>query len=1766
MYEQPGEREIPRDSSGDRYSITGSVASAVVAVDLEVHPQTQDILAVGAFRSDTERSFEWRRQGGVQRALAELDAFADGSTCVLGHNIIDHDLPILQGAAPGLALLRLPVIDTLRLNPLAFPRNPYHALVKHYQDGALARTQRNDPCLDARLATSLFRDQVAAFGRLDGDLACALHWLTTPAPDTADRALDVVWQAVRGDARPDAALARRAIGARFTDVVCETEGAHVLAAAASGQWDVAYVLVWLSVAGGNSVLPPWVHRRFPGVRGRIRRLRDRPCGVAACVWCSTQHDLFGQLKRWFGYSAFRGPLGLEKKPLQQEIVEHTVAGDSVLGILPTGTGKSLCYQIPALARHERTGELTVVISPLVSLMADQVNGLRDRNIDAAVTVNGQITMPERADALERLRMGDAALLLTSPEQLRSRRLRETIDQRVVGAWVVDEAHCLSRWGHDFRPDYRSLHRAVADYARRHDRDSVEPETAPVLCLTATARPEVIEDVREHFRRALLGQQLLVCDGGHERWNLEYHVVETTGAQKNVHVQRLLERHLPADAPGGAIVYCATRRHCEELAQYLRDVGREARHFHAGLEAEAKQTVQDAFVAGALRVIVATNAFGMGIDKRDVRLVVHADIPDSLESYLQEAGRAGRDDKQAVCVLLFDPDDVEKQFRMASFSRLRQDEITAVLRAVRDLDRRNRRRGGDDAGDVIATSGEILAADADGGFERDRLTDDTRVRTAISWLEDAERLERGDNAVRVFPASLKVGSLDEAAARISRSIERHGLKPTLRVPLEAMAKALLEAGPAERLTTDHLAEIVKRPAAEVRHLLDVMAEVGIASNDTVLTLFVHRGCPRPSEQLYKDAAALEVALIHQLREEFPDQAVEESSVLHLRVAAQRLREASSSSANPLPGRLIRILRSLSNDGREDHGDTGVGSLLVRSLDRERVRITLRRRWADLETTALVRRDAATVLLQHALGTLEASQRGKDLLVRTTLGEIHDVVRKDVGLQGRFNQVDKLVHRALLWLHEQEVLRLHHGLAIFRPAMRLKPDRNPASRNRRFSRSDFEPLNLHYRQRTRQIHVMAEYARLGVTDIRQAQNFAGDYFRHDEEWFLRKWLPGRADELDRQTTPESWDRLVGRLANNDQQRIVTARDDVNTLVLAGPGSGKTRVLVHRIAYLVRVRRMRPEGIVALAYNRHAAREIRQRLDKLIGREEARGVSVLTCHALAMRLAGITFEKRARQATEDDFKGVLRTAVDVLQGRDGGDGGEAESGLDADEVLRQRARILGGFRCILIDEYQDLREDEYALVSALAGRTLPEDSGGRLSLFAVGDDDQNIYGFSGASSKYLRRFHADYQAQPAYLTGNYRATRNLIEAANAVIAPASDRMKTKHPIRIDRAREEQPPGGHWQSLDPISGGRVLLVETGTRDYETQARLVVTELQRRSRLADADWDWTCVAVIARHWQDLDPVRTACQQAGIPVQVARELMTESVLWRLRETQLLIRWLRERPVVKLPEVVAWLASQPDTRWNSLLRDAVATHASETAVDDDDEIPGRFLVEWLAEWSRELRRHQQGLLLVSAHRAKGLEFDHVVVLDGSWDYGADTDADAGRRTYYVAMTRARKTLTLMRWSGERPLQDALVGHPAIVHLPPPQESLELGGLRRRYLSLELQDLDLGYAARLFPDDPVHEAIARLAPGDPVRVNRATTGRLQLWNREGLRVGQLAASFDPFKRLPGMACAGATVVGVLDRERSMTAEEYHGSIRTDPWEVVLPELVFDPDPVA
>ena len=371
-------------------------------------------------------------------------------------------------------------------------------------------------------------------------------------------------------------------------------------------------------------------------------------------------NILSILSEVFGYETFRGP--------QQDIIEHVTGGQDALVLMPTGGGKSLCYQIPAIARQRKGLGITIVVSPLIALMHDQVGALHEAGVSAAF-LNSTLNNTEAQDIEQRLRRGDITLLYAAPERISTPRFLAMLDslyaQNSLSLFAIDEAHCVSQWGHDFRPEYRSL-------TLLHERFANVPRVALTATADALTRADIIERLQLEDARLFISS--------FDRPNIRYTIVEKKDA--STQLLRFIEREHEGEA---GVVYCQSRKRVEEVAVLLAEAGIDALPYHAGLDAAIRQKHQDRFLRDEGVVIVATIAFGMGIDKPDVRFVAHLDMPKNIEGYYQETGRAGRDGLRADAWMAYGLQDVVNQRRMIdespaeeNFKQLLRGKLDALL--------------------------------------------------------------------------------------------------------------------------------------------------------------------------------------------------------------------------------------------------------------------------------------------------------------------------------------------------------------------------------------------------------------------------------------------------------------------------------------------------------------------------------------------------------------------------------------------------------------------------------------------------------------------------------------------------------------------------------------------------------------------------------------------------------------------------------------------------------------------------------------------------------------------------------------------------------------------------------------------------------------------------------------------------------------------------------------------------------------------------------
>ena len=1728
--------------------------SNTLLLDLET-TRTGRIRHVGAVLGETVVEM---RGGPSRQALQQVDKLAVQADFVLGHNLLGHDLPILKAAYPYLQLLTKPVLDTLYLSPLAFPQNPYHRLVKDYK---LVRATVNDPVADARLAASVFGDQLEQFKGVAEKRPRQLDFFHYCFEDGtfngfSGQGLAAVFDALgtTGFGNDDAAhgwfveqtdgvVCRFAAG-RLADVFTDSARRPLL----------AYCLAWLQVAGSNSVLPPWVRYRFPEILSILKCLRDEACNDPDCAYCRESHDPDRHLERFFGFPAFREkPATVDGKSLQREIVSAGMADKPLLAILPTGGGKSLCYQLPALVRHWRRGVLTIVISPLQALMKDQVDNLvKNTGTPFADAIYGLLTPIERGAVLERVRLGDVAILYLAPEQLRSRSVRNVLRQREIGCWVFDEAHCLSKWGHDFRPDYLYAARFIREFSTENNQ-----ATPPVCGFTATAKLDVIQELTEHFRDEL-AQELVLFQGGIGRDNLVFEVLPVAAPQKYEQTLQLVQDVLADDPAASVVVYAATRRRTEEICDFLHHQGIVVDAFHGGLEAKQKRDVIEAFTDGNVPVIIATNAFGMGVDKENIRLVLHVDMPGSLENYIQEAGRAGRDRQPARCVLLYDPTDADFQFSLGALSEVKQREIQRILRALRRAKRNA-------AGEIVVTSDELLRSDAlteESGKNRD--IRDTRVKTAISWLERAGFLQRNQNLTDIFQGRPLVASLDEAQVRMASL----NLSPATAGLWLNILRLIFNAPPEQGLSADAIAEGLFPEAGQLKQMeaasgmtpaqiviqaLHDMADARLLDRGLMLSAILRPKGKNNAAVRLKRIIDVETRLLAILRSEDPDADDGRWVPLSVRRLCQRLRNEDVETTIPVVQSLIR---GLSYDGKGLAA--ALGSLELRHVSRDRYDVRLQRSWAAIVKTVSLRHNVAHTILRELMRQIgeKAQHAESDVNIAFSSNDLAAAMSRDIVLMGAVKKVLPAIDRALMFLHEHKVIHLQGGMAVFRQAMTIRMA--PKAKGRRYTQGDFKPLSVHYRERRFQVHVMVEYAALGLAKIASALALVLDYFSLGRVRFLNRYFADRKELVEKATTTEAYRRIVEQLGNPVQIDVVGRQPEDNLLVLAGPGAGKTTVIVHRCAYLLQVERIPARQILVLCFNHNAAVTLRKRLYALIG-SRARGLTVTTYHGAAMRLAGISVrdlvETRGRDGTADpvDFDCIIKDALRLLKG---------ESAIpESDETDALRDQLLGGYSHILVDEYQDIDQEQYELVAAIAGRTLG-DADGRLSILAVGDDDQNIYAFRGTNVRFIRQFQEDYRATPTYLVENYRSSRHIINAANQLIKHNRDRMKGGYPISIDRAREYVEAGGRWRRLDPVAQGRVQTMAVSDQFHQTAT--VLAEIERLHGLDHGFRAEDC-AVLARTRAMLPPLHWLLEKNGYAVK--RTLSKTFPIHRVREVNRLIGMLKsyETGNIRISDLLgAYQDASAEGRtslWQRLLIDFLENDLAET---DDALMPAGHLLDSLFEFLAEQRREKtigDGIFLGTLHAAKGMEFNNVFILDGGWGRPRTTDEwEAERRLLYVGITRARETLTLMCM---QPRPNPLLADLSGEHMWPRKSPVSAPAVEASdfcdYEILGLEDVFMDYAGTFPSKHPIHRHLSDLKTGDPVWLVRDKRG-LAIHDRTNFCLGRLSAEAS-WRWMPRMDTVDTIrVLAILTRGRLDPDENFDKRIKTDRWELPILEIIY------
>ncbi|HRN73668.1 MAG TPA: RecQ family ATP-dependent DNA helicase [Ginsengibacter sp.] len=1473
--------------------------NTIAFIDTEVEPTSGRVLDIGSVRENGS-SFH-------KNSISAFVQFLNGTQFVCGHNIFNHDIKYIGKALDDAGIKPTNIIDTLFLSPLFFPTKPYHALLK---DDKLQSDDSNNPLNDSIKARDLLNDEIATFRQTDDTLKQIFYQLLNDKKEFHAFFHLVDYHSLNTDLE---SLIRR----KFKNEICEN--ADLTLIISEKPVELAYCLALINSFVQHkkihSITPRWVLKTYPEVERIMILLRNNPC-ISGCNYCNSALDARKGLKRFFGYNSYRSYGG---EPLQERAVQAAIKNKSILAIFPTGGGKSITFQVPALIYSETSKALTVVISPLQSLMKDQVDNLEKAGITEAVTINGLLDPIERAKSFERVEDGSASILYISPESLRQKTIERLVLGRKIARFVIDEAHCFSSWGQDFRVDYLY----IGDFIKSIQEKKNLEDSIPVSCFTATAKPKVIEDIRAYFREKLsLDLELFTSKAS--RTNLHYRVLQKVDEEEKYQTTRELieEKQCPT------IIYVSRTRKAYDLAARLAEDGFAAKPYHGKMDKKEKSQNQDSFVNGETQIMVATSAFGMGVDKKDIGMVIHYEISDSLENYIQEAGRAGRDETiTADCFVLFNEEDLSKHFILLNQTKISIKEIQQVWKAIKEITRFR-----------LSVSNSALEIARKAGWDDNVVEIETRVTTAIAALEDAGYLKRGQNMPRVFANSILSKNAGEAIDKINASERFAGNQK------EKAARIIrkLFSSKSRKQSTDESAEsridyisdhlgIVKE---DVINIINLLREENILADSKDLTAFIKHGeNVNRSLKILDTFSRVENFLLPYIEEQ--------EKVFHIKELNDQAEERGLFDISTNKIKTVINFWAIKNWIKRQRVGSQNHFAVLSLFPTEILRGKLEKRHA-------LAKFILELLYKRIKQTDTKEPLQEETLVEFSVLELKTAYEASAGMFKVNTSLDD-IEDALFYLSRIEAIKIEGGFLVV--YNRLTIERTEQNNKKQYTKDDYHKLHQFYESRVQQIHIVGEYATKMISDYKSALQFVEDYFQLNYSSFLNKYFKGsRQNEIRRNITPAKFKQLFGELSPT-QLKIINDNNTQHIVVAAGPGSGKTRVLVHKLASLLLMEDVKHEQLLMITFSRAAATEFKKRLLKLIG-NAANFIEIKTFHSYCFDLLG-------KVGSLEKSDNIIKEAIEKINNKEV-------------EVSRITKTVL------VIDEAQDMDRDEFRLISALMRHNE------EMRVIAVGDDDQNIYEFRGASSKYLEQFINEKNAAKHELVENYRSKSNLVNFSNQFLKRITHRLKQTPIIAIqnDNGKIKVVRYKSGNLINPfvedilstdISGTTAVLTKTNEEALQITGLLLRNNVQAKLIQSNDGfnlYNLNEVRFFLNHLNLADDVYTISDE----------------IWLRAKREVVNKYRHSTKLEILGNIIKeFEASNPKRKYKSDLEVFIRESKLEDFYTDNGET----------------------IFVSTIHKAKGREFDNVFLL--LENFNAATDE--GKRLLYVAMTRAKTNLNI-----------------------------------------------------------------------------------------------------------------------------------------------------------
>jgi len=1469
----------------------------IIFCDIEVDKSSNKIFELGFIYKDKEL-----KTSEILQSIEFINSV--NSDFIAGHNFIDFDLKRLKKTKLNHYLDKYQIIDTLPLSLLLFNEKTHHSLPKDYKS---EDDFKNDPVEDSKITLELFVKLENKFRTLNANTQNIFYSLLKDDVyfkgffTYIKEGLELFFLSKEEIYNLTIKEHKQRIVNR--DYLKEVMNSHPV--------ELAYILALLTPHIEIKSHPPRILFSNPS----IVNIQKKLCFDADIA----SDNILEFSKEVFGFDSFndfpRLNAGLldEPKISQREIVEASLRDDNFLCILPTGGGKTFTFWLPAVYKSSAYKALTVVISPLQALIEDHITSFNSNVANyKAVAISGFLSPLERSEAVESVINGNADILYIAPETLRSEAIFKILKNRLIERFVIDEVHCLSTWGNDFRQDYYYICEYIKELieAKKGFQKSI-----PISCFTATAKPSVIDDIKKFFFDGL-GVELDEYFAVPERTNLTYRAIETKSKDKYKELLKILNEN-----DGSTLVYIpSSTKECDKVAEQLSlDTDKNVKAFHSKLESQEKMNILKDYIEDRIDIIVATTAFGMGVDKANIMNVIHYEISDSLESYAQEAGRGARDKKlNAYCPILFDEDDLDKHFNSLNRSKLTASEINSILRVIKKSK----------SNEITKTAFE-LAKEAGWDIEDNSLDYTTKVKTVLLELEREGYINRKRNKTNFFADSIASHSMEKLHTELSSSNYTSDEKQKLTLVLQS----IIGRGKIEAVQVDELAYMLGYDKHDISLSINQLKEMEILGNSKDLTLEISKA----STKKFQKIEELELLLFEYF-----------SSLVGSQVSIRELNEYLHTN-QVISKNSTDLIKSIVKNWKDK------SNFIFKRTNREQDLWFFKfENTQKIQESILLKHSIAKQLLSIFTQNIESKKKES---IEFSLKDLYEQMKKKVSIK----EIDK----TLLYLHHLRILELLNGRFISYSPMNIHKEEK-ASGNKKYTLIEYKNrLANHYKTKIESIHIMGEYAKRLQMDDYKAILFLKDYFTLPYDKFKKQYKLLK-EQLSQPITKKRFHKLFEEMSDK-QKEIIEDKKTKAMMILAGPGSGKTKVLVHKIASLILREDIKPQQFMMLTFSKSAKWEFKSRLNNLMG-ALSYDIEVQTFHSFALKLI-------ARISNNSSDENILNQAIK-----------EATLQINSGDIILPHTTVL------VLDEFQDVNEDSFEFIKAIYNASNQE-----LKIIAVGDDDQCIMNHIGSDVSYIDKFkevfgeneEGDSSFKQYELLCNFRSYKNIVEYTNSFATSISKRYK-------------------YEELYASSSksGSVKIYSYA------QAQSLVPPL---IELIQSEESYENIAILTYTNDEVMQIYSLLLENGIEA----KYIIEREKFELKNMIELVEFSHILDSFLLDET-----SYKEEYFNKALQSIQERYSKSSNLKLLEKIVARFLAEsdnyYISQWDsyiyeiklEDFVSYKKSIVVSTIHKSKGMEFDKVFLL-----VNKNPSSDEDKRLYYVGMTRAKYELNILRFGND-----------------------------------------------------------------------------------------------------------------------------------------------------